>query len=610
MRPALLVRSGEGTPMWVSPLECQKLATGKSTFECCASNHTLIKECRRSTCLKSLDEMVERRARSQFAVHRHEEARMTLCLKTWWLRGFEFNRQKISSIERFKNRLTWESPVDKEWFDRCEFSILLYASLNDQTHVVRELLGNLPQDNMNLRAKYLCSRIPKSGLSTLGFTGHTSALHCAMSGASEEIVALLLQHGANPYECDAAGNDPLMFASIFGRTDTVKFWLKRYPDWDLERKNKVVGGVALGHAVYMGPRRLELVKVLVKHGASLDYRTDTGGSVLTSLCENEDADPEVLELLLKTKMKTSVNYRRRSCTAKWRIIYRLARFLTQNKLTKSGLMNYLALESGCTALHYAVQRGDVDVVNLLLEHGADPTIKNDLGKSPVDYCDAFPELRGALKRVIQQRKEGKQVMLHRRISTATDMKFPMYLVPLDQLERLYGGREPRYDRIEAHQDLLSRGELVRWIDLPVDAVIIFLSHEWIGWHHPDPHGVQLKTFLRVMKRLRSGDISQVEMNVFHTLMYKTNHVVKAEELQDILSRAYVLSVCFHSPFYLSLIPHVTNSYVWIDWSSMPQPSACPPETDEKIKKELGTNLGKAVKSIPAYVVSSLHTQPN
>ena len=108
----------------------------------------------------------------------------------------------------------------------------------------------------------------------------------------------------------------------------------------------------------------------------------------------------------------------------------------------------------------------------------------------------------------------------------------------------YGGKEPRYDRIEAHQELLSRGELVRWIDLPIDAHIIFFSHEWVGWHHPDPHGVQLKTFLRVMKRLRSGDVSQVEMNVFHTLMYKTNYVVKAEEWKDILSRAYVCQYAY------------------------------------------------------------------
>ena len=110
-------------------------------------------------------------------------------------------------------------------------------------------------------------------------------------------------------------------------------------------------------------------------------------------------------------MKTTVNYRRRGSTAKWKSIHTLARFLTRNKLTKSGLMTAFAQDSGSTALHYAVQRGDVDCVNLLLENGADPTIKNDLGKTPVDYCDAFPELRGDLKRVIQQRKEGKPVTL-------------------------------------------------------------------------------------------------------------------------------------------------------------------------------------------------------
>ena len=41
-----------------------------------------------------------------------------------------------------------------------------------------------------------------------------------------EFVSLLLQHGADPYESDIAGNDGLMMASIFGRTDNVKFWLE------------------------------------------------------------------------------------------------------------------------------------------------------------------------------------------------------------------------------------------------------------------------------------------------------------------------------------------------------------------------------------------------
>ena len=73
------------------------------------------------------------------------------------------------------------------------------------------------------------------------------------------------------------------------------------------------------------------------------------------------------------------------------------------------------------------------------------------------------------------------------------MKFPMYLVPLDQLQRLYGGKEPRYDRIEAHQELLRR-RACEWIDLPIDAHIIFFhTNGLVGT--TQTHGVQLKTFL-------------------------------------------------------------------------------------------------------------------
>jgi hypothetical protein len=373
-----------------------------------------------------------------------------------------------------------------------------------------------------------------------------------------------------------------MMASIFGRTDNVKFWLDKFPDWNLERKNKVLGGVALGQAVYMGPNRLELVKVLLEHGASMSLKNYSGASILMALCSSEDCDPDIVKFVCTSENKI-VNYQRRGQTLKWRNIYRLARVLIRTKLSKSGVMLSLARASGSTALHYAIRRGDSDVVNVLLRHNADPMLKNDLSSTALDYCDAFPELRGALKRVIQQRKENKTVTLIRRDSTATDMKFPMYLVPLDQLHRLYGGKNPRHERVEAHQELKRRGEIVRWEDLPFDAKIIFLSHEWVGWSHPDPHGIQLKTFLRVMKRLRSGEISQVEMNVFHSMVYKTNRVVKAKEWKEIL----------------------TAAYVWIDWASMPQPSACPASVPKEDKENMERDLGKAVKSIPAYVIFSI-----
>ena len=49
----------------------------------------------------------------------------------------------------------------------------------------------------------------------------------------------------------------------------------------------MIGGCALGHAVFMGANKLETVKILVDEGASLDA-TFGGGSVLTSLVTSED----------------------------------------------------------------------------------------------------------------------------------------------------------------------------------------------------------------------------------------------------------------------------------------------------------------------------------
>ena len=66
-------------------------------------------------------------------------------------------------------------------------------------------------------------------------------------------------------------------------------------------------------------------------------------------------------------------------------------------LSESTLMKRLAGRQGRTALHYAARRGDVDIVELLLRRGADPSMRDDAGKSVQDVCTGFPELRCSLK---------------------------------------------------------------------------------------------------------------------------------------------------------------------------------------------------------------------
>ena len=67
-------------------------------------------------------------------------------------------------------------------------------------------------------------------------------------------------------------------------------------------------------------------------------------------------------------------------TIQWRIVQAASRLAVRLKITRSGLMRRVAESGGLTALHYAARRGDMEIVELLLEHGAKPSIKNDLGR--------------------------------------------------------------------------------------------------------------------------------------------------------------------------------------------------------------------------------------
>ena len=247
-------------------------------------------------------------------------------------------------------------------------------------------------------SRRLESRARKEVYVAFGIPGDTTVLMVAMMLASPRIITLLLENGASVESVDVMGNDACMFASIFGRPKNLQCWLERVKDWDLSRQNTVVGGCALGHAVYMGANKLETVKVLLDAGASLDFRTFAGGNVLTGAVDNEDSDPDVVRVVLE-KMKSScsakeftsiVNYRMKASTLKWKVLYFVSKNLNRTVLAKSGLMYAMSLWSGTTALNYAVARGDVEIVKILLENGADPYVENDLGMNAFDMYGAGP----------------------------------------------------------------------------------------------------------------------------------------------------------------------------------------------------------------------------
>ena len=370
---------------------------------------------------------------------------------------------------------------------------------------------------------------------------------------------------------------------MFGRIKNAKFWLKQFPKWDLNRRN-IVGGTALGVAAYIGPKKLEMMKYLISQGARDDMITYNGTSMLMSACMNEDADLDVVKLLLNRN--APINLRIRPRTKMWRAIYLFSTLSFRSGVNKSILMQSLAERQGRTALHYAVRRGDLQLVEILLSMGADPSVKDNAGMSAQDICMSFPELRGLLeKRERKMRLRGTQKRrrvieaLGKRESTATPLRHDMWLITLETVLMLYGksGRV-----MDVHQELKREDFLVNWRDTPSDAEIIFVSHEWLSWAHPDPDGDQLRVLCRVLERLRDGELD-TEMDPMHTILYKHKFTTKAKDWQNMLKR----------------------TYLWVDWFSMPQPGAEKVEDiGEKAMDVLRSEGSKAIRSIPAYVERS------
>jgi ankyrin repeat protein len=408
----------------MSPLEILKLSIGLADFTCCQRNHVITTEtqkiisggkvkkipCDKPIAGGILEQLINAKINHLFNAEGDlVVARLHYVLKHWWMRELKEKERFItdnnkSAVEKFKKKLRWKD--DEKWFDCGGVGVLAYAVGSNETHVVQELLQELKRSFNGVEyTRCLESRVRDEGYVTLGVPGGTTTLMAAMMTASPEIVSILLEAGANANSLDAMGNDAFMYASTCGRPKNLKCWFERVKDWDLNRQNTVLGGCALGHAVYMGANKLETVKVLLNAGARLDYRTFGGGTILTGVVENEDSDPDVIRLILE-KLKSSsdsktfislVNYQRKSTTFKWKSIYFIAKALYRTGVSKSGLMASLAIDAGTTPLNLAVVRGDVEIVKLLLEAGADPHIENDLGMNAFEICEACGPFLSVMK---------------------------------------------------------------------------------------------------------------------------------------------------------------------------------------------------------------------
>ena len=131
--------------------------------------------------------------------------------------------------------------------------------------------------------------------------------------------------------------------------------------------------------LHMVNTSLEASKMLVESGADPSKYGD--GNVLAL----HNASLEVTQYLISVGAEVNkIGYE--ECTP---LLYEVYMNNTDNVefLIKSGAeVNYQRKLDGYTSLHYACQKGGIQMISLLLQNGASTKVKNDKGKTAVDIA--------------------------------------------------------------------------------------------------------------------------------------------------------------------------------------------------------------------------------
>lgn len=139
--------------------------------------------------------------------------------------------------------------------------------------------------------------------------------------------------------------------------------------------------------------------------------------------------------------------------------------------------------------------------------------------------------------------------------------------------------------MESYEELTERGLLT---DMPETGTIHFLSHQWLGFSHPDPEAVQLSGMQKVFRTISDGTAAEL----FTPSDWKSFAEKVSTESGGALRQAEA-SIANDTEFLTEgrFATHVSEGYVWLDYACVPQSR----------KGDGPMQQLAAIQSIPAYL---------
>ena len=248
-----------------------------------------------------------------------------------------------------------------------------------------------------------------------------SAVHSAASHPDTAPLKCLLDHGADPDVIGPEGKTPLMEALRLGNTDSVRLLLARKADL---KKTDDHGRVPLCFAAMARIRSLELVKLLLEHGADRAVYDKEGKTPLFHAIDSGNTDSALYLLSLLPDFNTGkatdlIGFLAMKHAVKAGNIFLAGRILEKKLEINSrlsliyktlaavnieGLHELLArnnvIDDGKTALFWAAEADNPEMIRFLLDHGADPHATDNAGNHPVQYARRYESVR-ALKKATE-----------------------------------------------------------------------------------------------------------------------------------------------------------------------------------------------------------------
>lgn len=224
------------------------------------------------------------------------------------------------------------------------------------------------------QAKECLTLLSQSGIDIdiRDYTGKTALRH-AVDKADPFTVAFFLEKGAKPIAEDNFGVSPLHAAAKLDDEHILKALLTKTDELDI-RNN--YGTSPLLEAVYAN--KIKTAKTLIEHGASI-YTVDASGDNPLSYVAKKN--PDFLEYLL------SNNYKKPDEKP---ILQVLIDSKVSTEVIKKALDTKIPVNDrdsfGRTALYYAVESKRSDLIELLLNYGAERFLMDYQGRSPLSLA--------------------------------------------------------------------------------------------------------------------------------------------------------------------------------------------------------------------------------